>query len=121
MIQDLDDNSLKMYAEKSEFREYLVAKKKRKMEPASVSKSEIYDLQNIDFSLYNDRGLLDQIQCGVCSSITAKVSNLECDHFFCNDCINRISLSSHGKICPICRKSFSMEKLKPCRQVFKSF
>ncbi|GJQ70625.1 hypothetical protein Trydic_g23016 [Trypoxylus dichotomus] len=63
--------------------------------------SEIIELRNV-------------VKCSICLDIVKDPLQINCNHIFCADCINRLINEKPSKlICPICRKSIKRQRQKP--------
>lgn len=58
----------------------------------------------------------EEVTCSICLDPMVEPMSIECGHSFCQGCISEVGKEG-GSVCPVCRRRFLLQNLRPNRQV----
>ncbi|XP_070239930.1 E3 ubiquitin-protein ligase TRIM21 isoform X2 [Bos mutus] len=58
----------------------------------------------------------EEVTCSICLDPMVEPMSIECGHSFCQECISEVGKEG-GSVCPVCRRHFLLQNLRPNRQV----
>ncbi|XP_044785366.2 E3 ubiquitin-protein ligase TRIM21 isoform X3 [Bubalus bubalis] len=57
----------------------------------------------------------EEVTCSICLDPMVEPMSIECGHSFCQECISEVG-KEVGSVCPVCRRHFLLQNLRPNRQ-----